>query len=483
MKALRVIVLMLALLAPALACFANGSIYAPESTGMNEPEPRITDQRALISWNEGREVMVLESIFEHGQYSAIIIPVPGKPDLIEELPEGYFANLATQHQIIIISHPNDFVLALGGLIAAVLGFGLYQKFKKGDKWTPRQFCAAVMTSLVISLVPIYMFLPVSGNPYPRIEDPEKFKVEQVNEFQTTVFSPDDPDGVANWLEKAELSHPSYEIERYAKKGWYFVAVKLRTSHERAKTRPIMIRFRSEKPIYPLWLTAQQGGSINLDLYTVGEGQAVVPGLQAASSEMCGYLTLDDQEPLIFHDEKWVTRLVGKYDLARRPGDIELKWGDQVRTELVGWTIGGKAFGVLERMIFSALLCLVFLAPFLISAHGLAGTLGRTALIGSAFGLVFSIPIFFEPTISNASPLTRSWSGISGYTFDAARSISEATSKSEADRAWNDKVLAELAGSNFKETYGIYHSDEDGAKLTTIGLDGEPIFVEVRWKNK
>lgn len=480
MKAWRFALLLLVLIAPVFAA-SVGSVYAPERTSMDEPLPKITHQNALVSWKGGEQVLVMESVVENGEYAAWIIPVPGKPNLIEELPEGYFAQLAAKHRIIVISHPGIFTVALICLFLVWACISTVAQFKRDQPWRPWELITASAIPVMACFVLLYLFSHAASNAYPRIEDPEKFKVPQVKEFQVTVIPPEEKDGVSNWLTKAQLYpyNGTYELDKYARKGWHFVAVKLRTSEKVAKTRPIMIRFPSEEPVYPMALTATGGGSVNLDLYTVGPGKALVPGLRVASSRRSWAMRHDDAEPMIFHEDAWTTRLIGRYDLTRRPEDITLKWGEQERESLVAWTPGAKVFGILERMIIGAILSILFLAPILLKSLGFGGSLKWSLAFGSALGLIFSIPVLSEPIVSSNPQLFRGAGGYFSREYEAARNAEDAQSKQEMDKAWHDHLANNEGGRT--QSYGIYQSDENRTKITYTDSSGEPYFIKKDWK--
>ena len=92
----------------------------------------------------------------------------------------------------------------------------------------------------------------------------------IGPYETAVLSADGEDALLNWL----LQH-GYRVNegaegilsQYIKETWYFVAVKVRTgAGDRQSLPPLRLDFPTEKPVYPLRISALNRGMTDIRLY-------------------------------------------------------------------------------------------------------------------------------------------------------------------------------------------------------------------------
>jgi hypothetical protein len=76
------------------------------------------------------------------------------------------------------------------------------------------------------------------------------------------------------------------IDDYLKQNWYFLAAKLTREHDHISApHPILIEFETNRPVYPMRLTALQGAEVNIELFVIAEAQAVPIGYRL-ENEYC-----------------------------------------------------------------------------------------------------------------------------------------------------------------------------------------------------
>ncbi len=130
-----------------------------------------------------------------------------------------------------------------------------------------------------------------------------------------------------WLRRNGYALPAGArpiLSRYAKRGWWFVALRLAKRADGA-LKPLRLRFATERPVYPMRLAQLGTRPVNLDLYVVGAGKLVVGQLDAtfsapvselreappASLRLPAGATLTKLQgtgvpPEVFHDDLWLT---------------------------------------------------------------------------------------------------------------------------------------------------------------------------------
>lgn len=83
------------------------------------------------------------------------------------------------------------------------------------------------------------------------------------------------------------------LAEYAAKSWVFAAVKLRpdaaaTSAAYLTPHPLIFKFKTTAPVYPMRLTGIGNGLLTLDLYVFGRGRASAPGLTEIRCDHCEF---------------------------------------------------------------------------------------------------------------------------------------------------------------------------------------------------
>ena len=103
------------------------------------------------------------------------------------------------------------------------------------------------------------------------------KVQPAGIYDVTVIRGGAPDAVMDWLSAAgfhfEDSDKATFVD-YVARGWCFVAAKVRAGAENQTVEgladPLVLTFATDKPIYPLALTATAGAKTKILPYTVSD---------------------------------------------------------------------------------------------------------------------------------------------------------------------------------------------------------------------
>ena len=214
------------LVAVAFASFARGDgCYIPERAVRKFPE--IPAQRAVLSWKDGQETLLISSALDsESQKLGWIIPLPAAPNSIEKQSPGGLKTLdfCIQPEITHDLHP-QVVFAIYAFFVANLALATLL-FKKN----PLEFL--LLELFLFGVVPALM-LPALGAGVTSTTKAGKTELERtatVGSYQISILTPEKPDVLNAWLAKSGFSVlPSVAdpiVADYILNGWVFAAIRL-----------------------------------------------------------------------------------------------------------------------------------------------------------------------------------------------------------------------------------------------------------------
>lgn len=332
----RCLLLLLALLVvPGMAqrAAADGMVF---KRPLVADDPWIPDQRALLNWMDGEETLVIEtSVNGGGEDLAWVVPMPSVPE-VEEAPAGLFPLLAeafgprlkiedpwwimilsltvlswwslrqrsrlhTRIAAVSISWTSLLILMSGwelGQTLAVLCLLVFVSLMVTSGTLSHEVTAwkafVWVAILVIGSALIFFVNMVSyGKLMAGVPGGVKvLGITQAGRFDVTVLKAEDKDSLADWMKTNDFHFPAAAgpaVEAYVREGWVFAAMKVRREGERGSgpLHPVTFRFKSDKPVYPMRLTASatQGKPLALDLFVFGPSSAAVPGMESKRSSL------------------------------------------------------------------------------------------------------------------------------------------------------------------------------------------------------
>lgn len=203
--------LILCLIIPTLT-FADGGVAPRPDYYVWE-----TYQKAVIIEEGQVETLILSTTFEGDPKDfGWVIPVPGKPE-VDKSSNLLFASLANYTK---------------------------EKEKRG-------------------IQPILEMAPSQK----ALQGISIIETKQVDIYDISVLSSDDPDSLAKWLREAGYQFPEnsfYLLDEYIKNAWYFVVAKINpegmtvdteTRLAKGQATPLKIKFKTEKLVYPLKISS------------------------------------------------------------------------------------------------------------------------------------------------------------------------------------------------------------------------------------
>ena len=193
-------------------------------------EASVTDERALVVDTPGREriVLSLDLTSDGGGRAAVVLPVPGDPDVaaIERGDPLAYLDAATAPT------------AGGASVGAASGEGASASG-----------------------------VDVIGR-------------ETVGGYDVSRLASGDPRALDRWLDANGYTLPGGAqpiLSDYVDDGWRFVAIRLAPKAE-GRLKPLAVSFGTDRPVYPMRLEQLASAPVDLTLYTLADGPRAVPGL-------------------------------------------------------------------------------------------------------------------------------------------------------------------------------------------------------------
>ena len=341
-KALQRGLVLLSLLFVYQLSYADG-VYIPAA---KKKIPNIPVQRALIKYHGGTEALIVESTLygEGGDYGWII-PVPNQPTKFDKVSPGLLKTMSLQIQP-KIHHVEPYVKVFGIRIGIIFTFLIVISCFCIMRWGAKGCIipGTLLAFLIIMLPNFISYRTGSGslsiaNPSVKITSSEI-----VGDYEVFVLDVQDSSVLNTWLENNGLSKFQPEatklIDEYISHDWLFVVAKLRTILDGIATpHPIMLEFETDKPVYPMKLTAIPGSTLYLELYVVGENEAI-PVNYNLQKEYCNFFDygkipnhnfnpLEDQTGFIPRE------FFGPYMEIAHSDALKVMWDGCVVTKLSG----------------------------------------------------------------------------------------------------------------------------------------------------
>ncbi|MFZ1933728.1 MAG: DUF2330 domain-containing protein [Thermoguttaceae bacterium] len=319
----------------ATAAFGDG-VYIPERAVRKIPE--IPAQRAVLSWRDGQETLLISSALDsESQKLGWIIPLPAVPKTIEKQTPGTLKTLdfCIQPEITHDLYPQVvFAVYAFFVINVVLATLLFKKKERLGFLLVELFFIAVVPALM---------LPALGSGRPSITKAANAAVEKtatVGSYQIGILRPQKLDNLNAWLAENGFSvlpsTAASPVADYIAKGWVFAATKLVRGESGANApHPIQMTFAAPKPVYPLKLTALAGGRTTFEIFVIADDRMACAELR---EEFCDQFSraLNPADYGDIHYETTVCFLEKTTDqIIGHPAICPLMWDKCILTKFAG----------------------------------------------------------------------------------------------------------------------------------------------------
>lgn len=275
----RLCIILICLLIAAGNALADGKIYCTDKAKVDVPY-----QRAVILHKKGIETLVVQSRFVASAPSDMgwVVPVPAEPE-VAQLPDGsnFMFNLLDvvtkpkitkrSEVIAIIAFSLLAAMAIVGILAASLSYMLPIPL-----WRMRGRRRAILKS---SLLVLLILLVMAAIIFPTFSDKagvEGVSWKQAGVYDVMIMKPNDMEALLSWLDEHNLKVEEEDrtvFADYLSRGWYFVVAKVKPDYKadcEGLSAPLILRFASETPVYPLALGSRAKGSQETLIYVLSE---------------------------------------------------------------------------------------------------------------------------------------------------------------------------------------------------------------------
>ncbi len=324
-------------------------------------EPGITAQRAVIAYRDGIETLIVQSdVTGEGDSFGWLLPLPAEPATIEPCAPY------TLHGIGQVIHPRmarspTFLLALSIVLLFVIVVTCIDYLRKVAKTNERVSAMGILIAILGTVLIASILLPSLARARALGGNVELLQTTQAGVYEITVLKGTGT-GIKDWLISNRFTCPPKAVpvfDDYAAKDWVFLAAKVSADADHSLTHhPLKVTFPTDKTIYPLRLTGVNAEPLQLDLYVIGDKQAMAAGLRPWFCDTFAkyaetYAGSNDdfdayryETPEIYEaetywapigipavsDSMWpgcvLTRLHGRLDTSAMQDDLELHWIDR-----------------------------------------------------------------------------------------------------------------------------------------------------------
>lgn len=255
--------------------------------------PGIPYQRAFLLFHEGSETLVLQSKYELPQTADAnslgwVVPVPSVPE-IASVDAGsaykffYEASLATRPKLLRISRYVALMAMVFfvGCVALVLFLLLEYPFLNKIGLAKSIWWKRLIHAVIAGVI---TFLLAGATPIRYVEgymDVEVIKAKKAGIYDVKVVKSQSAEEILGWLKENGFGFDDSDVqafENYIQRDWYFVVAKVDPDRQTEEHKvaangmvaPLILKFPTDKAIYPLALNSTIGARTEVLLYTLSE---------------------------------------------------------------------------------------------------------------------------------------------------------------------------------------------------------------------
>lgn len=270
-----------------ISASADGSFFARKEI------PPIPAQRALITYRDGVERLVIDSLVGgEGRELAWIVPVPAEPTAFRKVSAGLVktVSVVTAPYVITDKRAAPFLPSVVVIVVVTL---LWMRSLVKKRPSTLRFLLSLGELLLLSALAL-LFGALSGTRGLTRSVPDRtagVEVTQqvaVGDYDICVLHVERAEGFQQWLAENGFAALPPEgvpaVNDYIRKGWRFVAAKLvRDEEAGVSSHAVEIAFPVAEPVYPMRLTALAKSNVQLELFVLADDGAKAAGLDVEMS--------------------------------------------------------------------------------------------------------------------------------------------------------------------------------------------------------
>ncbi len=254
--------------------------------------PDIPYQRAFLLFHEGSQTLVLQSKYELSAAADAnslgwVVPVPSVPEIASADADAarfffFHASRATQPTLVRISQyvaliaTLFFVGSVGFLLFVLVEYPFLNEIGLSKSaWRKRLINALTVVAIAFLMATMAVsHLGISS-------DVEVIKAEKTGIYDVKVVRSQNAEGILAWLKENGFGFGDNDVqvlENYVNRNWCFVVARVQPEPGTKERKivsgkmvaPLILRFKTDRAIYPLALTSTIGAETEVLLYTLSE---------------------------------------------------------------------------------------------------------------------------------------------------------------------------------------------------------------------
>jgi hypothetical protein len=295
MNLFRMVIITLMIIISSASLHADGKFY----TGEKVP-PELPYQRAIMSYQDGEELLILQSKFKgQGKHFGWVIPLPNPPKIgtiVNDSERGFFWWLSNTTQPNVSHYFHYLLLFFPLALALLIIIRMYYlvtgkpvppfwqvRVGKPNNEPPSPFLSTKVRPVITVLIIFCVIVIIAAIAIPNLLSFRGVEILKQGEFgiyDIKVVKSSDSKELITWLNKNKYKFTSADeavFNSYIAKDWCFVTVHIKPR----KTEntwfgvmedlpdPLVLTFKSKELVYPLSLTAVSEKETEILLYVLG----------------------------------------------------------------------------------------------------------------------------------------------------------------------------------------------------------------------
>jgi len=286
------LLLLMIVASPAITARGDGKFFVQDKIPAGVPY-----QRAFLLHYAGQETLILQSKYDLPPSAAIdslgwVVPVPAVPeiaggDTFAARRSFLMASMRTQPRFYRISDLLPFACLapfLGGLafiVICLMRYPFARREESSRKAWDRQARNAVLVTAIAFVIMTTAMPSLSRSAGGGAID--VVKEEKAGIYDVKVIRGQNAEAIVEWLKENGFSLGDEDrraFQDYADRDWCFVTAKIdpalgadeKQIVSEGMAAPLILKFASDRPVYPLALTATAGTETEILIYTLSDAK-------------------------------------------------------------------------------------------------------------------------------------------------------------------------------------------------------------------
>jgi hypothetical protein len=302
--------------------------------------PTIPVQRALITYRDGVETLIVESTYQTASPEvAWILPLPAEPTKLEKADPGLLETLSIQVQPKVISSSGlAWIIIVGMILLAFPLVGI--RLMAGE---PLSVYAVIAIALIawfggaICLMPSLERARAGGGPEEEASGVNILNSQRVGNYDVQVLRADSSTALADFLAAGKLQPLSAEEKKifdgYISEGWCFLVSTLHrdSSNLPATPHPIAATFPTKSIVFPMRATKIANTKTHVELFVAADTRTTADGFTTVAAQRLFAESLYSRTPSTYFDGHF--SMSPRYVFVAHPDLKDLLWNRCVLTKL------------------------------------------------------------------------------------------------------------------------------------------------------